>query len=90
MQRCCYDDSPFTFYGLLPGAPDGGSIVVRGRGDDVINDDEAHKLCCEDSFAYCDLFYDVRPSDTCRSYIPPRRSKLSEGEGEGGGQNMLG
>jgi hypothetical protein len=80
-QRCCYSTSGEQYGSLLEGPRNGGHArlelyifnrynrLVRG----FLNDEEAHRACCKDS-NLCHLFYEKRPSDSCNSYRPPKRS----------------
>lgn len=80
-QRCCYSTNREDYGSLLKGPRDGGHARVkvylynRNRIPGLLNDDEAHWACCRAS-NLCHLFYEKRPSDTCKRYKPPIRRKL--------------
>ena len=54
---------------------EGGSLLRFNpffqRADYLATDVGFRTTCCEDS-DLCDLYYERRPSDDCRSYRPPR------------------
>ena len=76
-QKSCYSVSPQDFAALrLANGVDAGSLEVfyLNRPNDVLDDTTAKEICCYKS-SNCDKFYQVRPSDDCAGYCPPRRRK---------------
>ena len=82
-QLCCYSTDWQDWGSLKIGSPDGSRVKMQlhyyysywwwwNLDQSVYNDQQAYKYCCVD-IPFCDFFYDYRPSDDCRRYIPPRR-----------------
>ena len=55
---------------LLKGTPNGGFVKLDDDTDDI------KSLCCNSVTNMCGSFYQVRPSDTCTRYQPPKLGKL--------------
>ena len=76
-QKSCYSVSPQDFGALaVANDVDAGSLEVfyLNQPNDVLNDTTAKQICCYNS-NNCNKFYQVRPSDDCAGYRPPRRRK---------------
>jgi len=77
-QRCCYSYQFNDFGSLMEGPRYGGHLHLTNnpRINGFLTDEEAHQACCVES-NHCELFYKKRPSDNCKGYRPPRRSKCN-------------
>ena len=73
-QKCCYTYDPEMFGALS----DLGHLEIRveNKGENNITDAEAREICCSDSLL-CEEFYEIRPTDYCDGYSPPRRGKYT-------------
>ena len=68
-QKCCYS-FPFLneFRSFL-------TLSFVARPDELLDDETAERLCCDES-NNCDLYYEVRPLDSCDDYFPIQRRKF--------------
>ncbi|XP_022805810.1 mucin-like protein [Stylophora pistillata] len=78
IQQCCYSTQWEDWLSLKFGPPDGGRVKLtfpddsNNRTKSFYTDEQAYKYCCVDSLN-CDLFYELRPSDSCSNYVPQFR-----------------
>ena len=75
-RECCYSLDGSTFGALLTETQNGGSLLFDILNESLQQNNRVpQQECCAPGVGLCDLYYERRPSDDCRSYRPPRWSK---------------